>query len=130
MKQPTTRTDKSRLGRRSKQKGKAFEKAVAEAVAEWLGLPIEDVTRARSGKDECDIGLSREALEKFPYWIECKNHKTLSIPSWLKQANEAVKRLNTKQTPIIVFKQHGDGTMYVCLDFFTFMKLSTESLVK
>lgn len=120
--------------RSARAKGKAFEKAVAEAVADWLGLTVDDIIRARSGKDECDIGLSAEARRRFDYWLECKNHKTLKIPEWIRQARDAAARAKKRGeghgTPVIVFKTHGDGTPYVVIDFFSFMELATRHLVK
>jgi len=115
-------------GARSKRKGKEWEKAVAQLVAGWLGLDEADVVRARSGKDECDIGLSAEARRRLPVWLECKNHKTLSIPAWLRQAQEAVersiKRGEPPTEPMVVFKQHGNTTPYVVMRLEHYLELA------
>lgn len=123
-------TDRSRLGKRSKRKGRDFEKAVAERVAEWLGVPVEEVSGARSGKKECDIQLSTIAHHLFPYHIEAKNHKSLSVPDWLRQASSDAALSTRKPTPepVVVFKQHGDGEKWAIIRFEVFMELATRHL--
>lgn len=131
---PPKAPDKVRLGRRSKAKGKLLEKRVAERISDWIGLPTSDIVRARSGVDEADIGLSLEATKRFPYTVECKNHKTLAIPAWLRQMDEyaarARKRGESPGPGVLVFKQHGAGKLYAVIDFELFLELATEHLVK
>lgn len=123
----------SRRGRRSKRKGKRFEKTVADETADWLGVTSgitadDDVQRTRSGGDDCDVGLSEEVQLVFPYWLECKDHKTLAIPAWIKQVKEAQKRNKDTREPVIVFKQYGDGQKYAIVRFECFMELATRHL--
>ncbi len=100
-------------------------------VAEALGLSSgitadDDVVRTRSGQDDCDIGLSERAKAMFPYWLECKNQKTLSVPAWLQQVAEAQARRQDTRTPVIVFKQHRDSTPYAITPFKHFLRLATN----
>lgn len=118
----------SRRGRRSKVKGKAFERSVAERIAMWLQLPTSDVWAARSGTKENDINLSAAARALWSYWVEAKNQKTLKIPEWIRQAEADAAQLGGGRTPVIIFKQHGDSKKYVVLDFETFMDLTTTRI--
>jgi hypothetical protein len=116
-------TDRARLGRRSKTKGKSWEKAVEDAIAVWMQFGEGDVVSTKSGTDECDIGLSPAAQKRFPFWVECKNTKTLAFPAWIRQTREAIAKARSKLSPIVVFKQHGDSTGYVIIEFSVFMQL-------
>lgn len=126
MKKTTKKTTKktvtkSQLARRSKQKGKQFEKSVAQAIAATFGLELSDVYNARSGKKEADIQLSAAAKDVFPFHVECKNHKTLAIPAWLRQAESDCPG---DMYPALVFKQHGSSKKYAVIDFDLFLHLA------
>jgi hypothetical protein len=120
----------SRRGRSSKQKGARYERLIAEAVAEWLGLPTSDVFRTRTGSNKEDIGLSEEAARRFPFSIEAKHHKSLKLPEWIKQASTNAAKVGRK--PVVVFRASRDrgseSTDYVCLTFFDFMEIVTRVL--
>lgn len=126
-----TRNEASKRGRRSKQKGKAFEKSVGQDIAKALGLRFGitadcDVTTTRSGQDDCDIGLSDRAFEKYPVWTECKNQKNITVPAWIQQVAEAQERHNDDRTPVIVFKQHGSKKKYAIIPFEDLLQLYAE----
>lgn len=120
----------SKRARNAKAKGKAWEREIAAQIAEAISLPIEDVYNARSGKKECDIQLSTEARNRFPHHVECKNHKTLAIPQWIRQMENDIKVLQKAGTPhgvgIVVFKQHGDRTPYAVVRFDHLLRLLTK----
>lgn len=122
----------SRRGRNNRKKGRAFEKEVAADIVKALDLHEKDVLNSRSGKTECDIHLSEEAYERFPYWIEAKNSKNLQVPAWLKQAQtDAAAAIKVDHrpfapTPVVVFKQHGSSKKYAIIDFDAFLILAAN----
>lgn len=122
----------SRRGKNSKSKGKGWEREVAALVAEALGLPLEDIYNARSGRKECDIQLSSEARRKFPFYLECKNEKNARVPAWIKQMEGdltlARKAGKAYRTGMVVFKQHGDRTPYALIRFDHFLSIIMEKL--
>jgi hypothetical protein len=110
----------SRRGKTSKARGASFEKSVAEAIGAWINMPPSDVFRTRTRAHGVDIGLSAGAKELFPFSPECKDHKTLHIPEWIKQA----KMNEVDGLPfLLIFKQHRSGQKYVVLEFEAFMQL-------
>lgn len=116
----------SRRGRRNKQKGRQFERAVAQVIMDFFGLPETDVLNSRSGKKEPDIHMSAAAYEQCPLHLEAKNSKTLSIPAWIRQAEADAASVGSEgrpypATPVVVFKQHGDSQMYAVVDFKTLL---------
>ena len=118
----------SRLSRRSRVKGKMFEKQIAQLVADWLGVSISDVVNAGSDSG-IDLRLSDEARERLKtkvFW-ECKNHKTLHVTEWLTKMERQVK--DTEEQPVLVFKMHGDSTPYAAIRFEFLMDLMTRHLV-
>lgn len=115
--------DKVRLGKRAKEKGKEFEQAVAEALAAYLGLPMTEVVRTRSGTKETDIGLSMRAAAALPFHFECKNCKTLSPEAWLKQATEDCPE---GRLPVVVFKTHRGRRKIAMLDLEVFLRIATR----
>lgn len=119
----------SRRGRTSKARGASFEKHVSEAIATWIELGVDDVARARGGRGAIDVRLSSEARKRYPFWTECKNHKTLSLPAWIRQAEAA--SAGSGLTPIIVYRiwsgKPGEAAKeYVTIEFTEFMKLVTS----
>jgi hypothetical protein len=114
-----------RRGRAAKSKGKRYEKAIAEAIAKALDAPESDVVRTRSGMGDADIELSENLKARFPFHIECKDHKSLHLPDWIRQAEEAAERLGHGMTPIVVFKQRRGvrSVSYVTIEMSAFLQL-------
>lgn len=117
----------TRRARRSKAKGRALEKRVAEEVRAWTNLSEDDIKLSRASYSGIDLEMSEKAKRAWSWGPECKNHKSLKVPAWIKQAEENAGLYGLK--PVIVFKQHGDGTLYVIIRFEHFMELSTNHLV-
>ena len=61
-------------------------------IADATGIPYDsasDVCEIRSRESAApgvDIILSGEAAVRFPWKVECKNAKTVSLPEWIRQA--------------------------------------------
>jgi len=109
----------------AKRKGRQFEYEIAERIAVALGLPKEDVRPSIAGASGMDIQLSNRAIKAFPYWVECKNHKTLKIPAWVRQAETGASKETTLQ-PVVVFKLHRGRKQYVVMELDHFLGLVKE----
>lgn len=73
---------RSRNGRRSRTKGKVWERAVAALLRPIFGDQAKRGFQSRSGRDGCDV-------EGTPYWVECKHGQFVNLRAALKQALEA-----------------------------------------
>jgi hypothetical protein len=110
----------------AKRKGRQFEYEIAERIAVALGLPREDVRPSIAGASGKDIQLSNRAIRAFPYWVECKNHKIVKIPAWVRQAEEGASKESTLQ-PVVVFKLHRGRKRYVVMELDHFLGLVKET---
>ncbi len=116
---------------KTKEKGKLLENHVADRLAE-TGLDARAKRDGASGagnREKSDVSTDIQ-INGRNIGIECKNHKTLHIPEWWKQA----KKLETLgQEPVLIYKIPHDpleGTL-VTIYFETFLELlkgNTEHL--
>jgi len=78
----------------AKAKGHEWQKEICEMISRITGVPFEqssDTSQIRSREaslNGTDVILTGEAKEKFPYSIECKNCSSISLPDWVRQAEE------------------------------------------
>ena len=76
----------------ARRKGLDWQKECCQMIADATGIPFDsadDVCEIRSRESSApgvDIILSGEAAELFPWKVECKNAKTVSLPEWIRQA--------------------------------------------
>lgn len=130
---PVLKKQASQRGRSAKARGARFEKLMAETIAAWIDMPVSDVLRTRTGAFAADVGFSEEAAKRFPFHVECKDHRTLHIPDWIRQVEAAVEQKGNNLTPIVIFRhllQRGAGEKarhHVVIDFDSFMKLVTKN---
>lgn len=79
--------------RSAKNKGMDWQKEICSLISELTGIEYDQknddclIHSRESGLSGTDVVLRGEAKEKFPYSVECKNCKTLSIPDWIRQAD-------------------------------------------
>jgi hypothetical protein len=79
--------------RSAKNKGLEWQKEVCSFISELTGIEYDQskddclIHSRESGLSGTDVVLRGEAKEKFPYSVECKNCKSLSIPDWVRQAD-------------------------------------------
>jgi hypothetical protein len=106
-------------GKRARQKGKEFQKAVTKLICNVLSIPEQDVHSCVGGITEEDIQMSSVAKAKFPFHIECKNTRKTSPREWITQAEKEAGSL----TPLVVFKLHYNSTPYVMLRFEEFLNI-------
>ena len=97
-----------------KRKGANFQKSTAKDIQKTIDLGEDDVYSCHGGKTEADVKLSAEAKRRYPYHTECKNQKTLRIPSWIRQSEADAA---TGMEPTVVFKLPGGRKKYIILAF-------------
>jgi len=97
----------------AKAKGRKLQQWVASQISKVTGIPWgkdELIASREMGQTGVDIRLIGEALEKFPFSVECKRCEKLSIQSWIKQAKEN-KLPNTDW--LLIFRRSNEKAMIV-----------------
>jgi len=113
----------------AKAKGRNLQKLVCKKISELLNIPwgYDDdmlIQPRIMGQSGVDVILRREALEKFPYSIECKSSQRINLLDTIKQ----VKNNQKKGTDwLLVLKKKELKTPIVCLDMNTFFDLINKS---
>lgn len=110
-------------GKGRQRKGKKFQKEVAADIRRILGFSETDCWSNHGGKTEPDIQLSDQAKCFFPYHLECKDHRKLQMPAWLRQAEEEAA---PRMTPTVVFKIHNKSKKWIVLPLEDFLCLGKE----
>lgn len=111
---------RSAIGRRNRQKGKEYQKHIAEVLGDALGLPEDEVFSALSGTTGADVRGSREFKRLFPFASETKDCKQISMPAWIAEA-----RANAEEEELpfaLIFKTYRRKGDFVVLDLKEFLK--------
>ncbi len=94
----------SRRGRRSRVKGKVFERAVAKLLRGVFGDGVKRGWQSRSGTEQCDV-------EGTPFHVECKHGKQVNLRAALRQAiadtdgrPPVVIARDDRQEPVVVMR--------------------------
>ncbi len=104
------------------EKGKRFEKFIAEAIKEaGLGDARREIGSG-SGKKKGDIFCN------LPFMIEAKNWNSTSIQTWIDQAKEQAKKGNfNPEKWALVYRDprspEANPTIYTVIDFYQFLDL-------
>ena len=72
--------------RSRKNKGVRLQNYVVERLREVFGFDELDIKPAVMGEQGVDIHLSKQALQVFPFSIECKNQEKWNILQFFRQA--------------------------------------------
>lgn len=113
--------------RSAKAKGRRLAQDVKDKLLNvFKTLTDDDVLITPSSCSGKDLILSREALRKFPFVIECKNQETIRIWSAIEQA-EAYEQLDQK--PLLVFSRNR-SEVYACLKLNDLLSLFEEREVQ
>ena len=101
--------------RSAKNKGLEWQKETCEIVSRITGIPYDqksddcEIHSRESGLNGVDVILRGEAKKRFPFCIECKNAKTISLAEWVRQAqdncNESDNWLLVIKSPILPMKK-------------------------
>jgi hypothetical protein len=93
----------------AKAKGRRLQQRVAEIIRSALSLPESDVKSIPMGSQGADIWLSGEALDKFPFAVECKAQEKINIWGAFEQADTHAEKIGGY--PIVVFSRNHDEVL-------------------
>ena len=104
---------KKRIAIRSaKAKGRNFQNWVAEQISKLLEIPYgkdELIASREAAQSGTDIRLIGKAKELFNFAVECKAQETLSLYTWIIQAESNSKNNNwllfhkkARKSPIVI----------------------------
>lgn len=96
--------DHSAIGRRSKRKGKTWERAVAQLLRPIFGEQCARGWQSRNGREDCDVKGS-------PYWIECKHGQKVNYRAALAQAIDDTDG----RPPVVIAKDDNERPVVVML---------------
>lgn len=115
--------------RSAKNKGKNFQNAVAEKIANSIGVTygnddISPVSSRPMGQHGNDIILRGDARKLFNYATECKSTETLSLWNTIDQVKANMEDFDNW----IIFHKKNGKTPIVIIDMNHFFKLYQKSL--
>ena len=105
--------------RSKKNKGVRLQNYVVKRLIEVFGFDELDVKPAVMGETGVDIHLSKQALQEFPFSIECKNQERWNVTQFFKQA---VDNTLPDTYPLLVVKRNRHEPLAV-LRFEDFLEL-------
>jgi Holliday junction resolvase len=116
------------MGASERRKGHNFERQVAVAFRDALGLSSDEVKRGlgqpRGGTaEEPDVVLPPE----FPMWLECKVGKRPNLLAAMEQARKAIAKSGANKAPVAVCKRDREKPVVVLeLDVFLVLLAAAE----
>lgn len=124
---PVDKDALSRRGKKSRRKGASYERDIAKIFKEFTGFDFARTPQSggfckKSEKADDFRGdiLPVDKSIKLKLHIECKSHKTWSIPSWIKQSESDCPK---GRLPIVIFHQYRTSTNYVLMGYENFCSL-------
>jgi hypothetical protein len=103
------------MGKMQRDKGKRFERHVAQLCREALGVGERTLTQQRDSGEAPDVMVPG-------WWIEAKHHQRVSIRAAYEQAVDEATRASSKSIPVAVTKDNGKPVL-ATLDFGAFLML-------
>lgn len=99
----------------AKAKGRILQQWVCERVSNLIKLPWghdQPIESRPMGQAGVDVRLDREALDLFPWSVECKWQESWAVPAWIEQARKnLVKDTNwllfmkrSRKKPVVVLE--------------------------
>jgi hypothetical protein len=105
----------------AKAKGRRLQQWVRDQLIEHLEVHPEDIESRSMGAGGEDLIMARDARQKFPFSIECKNQEKLNI--W--DAYEQACANSGDYEPIVFIKKNGKKPL-VLIDAEYFIKSRTS----
>lgn len=103
----------------SSEKGKSLEDYIAKTLRKKLGARVERDKRSGAGSHrKMDIS---DYYQDTPFDIEAKNHKTIAVKEWMRQAKAGS---SFGRIPTVVFT--ADDDVLACLPFDDLVDLAAE----
>lgn len=109
-----------------KRKGNKYENDIAKQLTQAWKMEFRRVpTSGGMAHWRGDIiPVFDEDRIRFPYCIELKNRKTISMPAWLRQTRE--EALEMKKIGILIFHRHNTSKDYAVLKESDFKNLFAD----
>lgn len=110
--------------RSAKNKGKLFEKEIADKIKECFSLTVDDIRVTVGSETGADIKLSAKAKSVFPFSLELKRRASFKgIYDFYKQASNHYKEL----IPAVIIRQDRSEPLII-LDLDNFLTLINKDL--
>ena len=93
----------------AKAKGRKLQQWVRDQLIEHRNIHPEDIESRSMGAGGEDLIMARDARQKFPYSIECKNQEKLNV--W--DAYEQACANSGDHEPIVFIKKNGKKPLAV-----------------
>ena len=112
---------------RAKARGMSYQRKLADLIRHRFNLSKDDCKSTPAGVNGPDLTLSTEAQKRFPYSLEAKYCRTISVPSWLRQSTEGAYE---GTTPIVVFHEFTTKEDYVLVPLSRFLELAAPDVLR
>ena len=99
----------------AKAKGRRLQQWVRDQLIEKLEVHPEDIESRSMGAGGEDLIMARDARQKFPYSIECKNQESLSV--W-KAFEQAQANCGSHQPVLFMKKNRKKPVVVIDADYF------------
>lgn len=94
-----------------KHKARTLQKIAAKDIREVFNLPDEDAISRPMGSGGSDVIMSRAAIEKFPFSVECRNQEKINVWSSFEDCERNAKK--DKRTALLMIKRNFSDPMIV-----------------
>lgn len=108
-----------------KAKGRRLQQWVCQKISDLTGYewgPDEQIASREMGHSGVDVRLIGDALDAFPWSVECKYRERWGVLSWVRQAKE--NRKSGTDWLLVVRKNHHEEIVILNAEvFFYLLKL-------
>ena len=118
-----------RRGKNAKRKGGNYERKIAKLFQERYGVELKRTPQSGGFAKKSNLADDYrgditivDTKNYLKLHIKCKDHKTFSLPAWIKQAKDDCPK---DRIPVIIFHQYQTSEDFVCLnlrDFFSIVE--------
>jgi len=101
-----------------KRKGRRLQKKIAARVSIATGIEAGKdclIQSREMGQSGCDVRIVGEALERYPFSIECKNQESWSVPKAIEQAKSNL--IENTEWQLFLSKNHYDPVVVMDAGF-------------
>ena len=105
----------------------SYQRKVAELIRGAFGLGPDDCKSTPAGVNGPDLTLSTLGQKLFPYSLELKYCKTVSVPAWLRQAGDGAY---PETMPIVGFHSFEQKEDYVIIPLRHFVELAAPDILR
>ena len=118
----TVAQQRSSRARSSQAKGRAWQKVVARILSYATYVDKDEFFSNQGGdKGDEDVHMSAAARASFPFWIECKDTRTLSVKAWVKKLDEDREAVGCAEPGIVISKLYGTSRALVMIELPDFL---------